>query len=153
MKKIKYIVTTLFFILSFIYPLNISASEINQSSTSTVLYNGDVIIEKMYVEQSARSNTKKGTKTIEYKNSAGKVLWKATLSASFTYTGNSSKCTSSSISAVSYANTWKIVNKSATKSNNLATGKIQVKQYFNTTPIETINRTISIKCTSKGVLS
>lgn len=157
MKKIISIMTTALLAIC-AFSVNINASTINEQKKQDdqkiieLLPNGDVIEETLVLENTLlRSSTKKGSRIVEYKKD-GKVLWKATLSATFTYTGSSAKCTASSISATSYVSTWKITSKSASKSGNVATGNVTAKQYYVSTPIQTVNRTLKITCSASGVL-
>lgn len=158
MKKFVSIITTVLLAIC-TFSVNIDASTIdeekkqNEQTTIELLPNGDVIEETLILENTLqRSSTRKGSRIVEYKND-GKVLWKATLSATFTYTGSSAKCTASSITASSNVSTWKIISKSASKSGNVATGKVTAKQYYVVTPIQTVNRTLKITCSPSGGLS
>lgn len=154
MKKILNVIVMIMILA--VNPITIKGNQVDSDYRTEIEYltNGDKI-ETVFISENTnnRGLTKKGTKIVEYKNSNGTVLWKATLTATFTYTGSSATCNTSSISAVSYANTWSITNKKATKNGNTAIGKVTAKQYYIGTAIQTVNKNITIKCSASGTLS
>lgn len=99
------------------------------------------------------TQTKSGSKTVQYVNSSGSVLWYVTVHASFTYNGSSSSCTNASVYAESNSSAWTVTNKSSWRSGNTgyasATG-----HHHNFLGIETssVSRTVSISCTANGTL-
>lgn len=99
-----------------------------------------------------RSTTTK-SKTVKYYNANDEVMWYVKVTGTFTYGNGTSKCTSSSVTAASYASNWKITSKSASKSENTAIAKATAKQYFDGTVIKTINRTVKLSCSPTGVFS
>ncbi|MGF6375156.1 putative small secreted protein [Clostridiales Family XIII bacterium PM5-7] len=101
----------------------------------------------------ATSQTKSGVKTVKYNTPGGTALWSVKVTGRFTYTGTSSKCTSSEVSATSYNANWKISNKSASKSGNTASATATAKQYQGSSAINTITRTVTLTCSAKGALS
>lgn len=104
-------------------------------------------------ETSRSSKTKSGSKTVKYQNSEGKTLWYVKVSGTFSYDGNSSRCTSVSVTAASYDKNWTISNKSSSKSGNTAfataTGILNQNSLFS----QTIARTVSLSCSKNGTLS
>lgn len=101
----------------------------------------------------AADKTKSGSKTVEYQNSNGTTLWYVKVSGTYTYNGNSSRCTSASVSANSYDSNWTISNKSSSKSGNTAyataTGTLNKNSLFS----QTITKTVSLSCSKNGTLS
>lgn len=90
-------------------------------------------------------------KTYNYKNSNGKILWTATLTATFQFvSGKSSTCDSFSITASSKVTEWKIAKKSASKSGNKATGSVTAKYYNANTVIRSVTKSPSLKCDIYG---
>lgn len=94
------------------------------------------------------SKTKTATKHSTYYNSSNKPLWTVNLSATFSYNGSTSTCTKVSCSVSDIKNGWSLVSKSASKSGNKATGKIQMHQ----TGGGNISKTITMTCNSNGTL-
>lgn len=74
-------------------------------------------------------------------------------SGTFTYGSGISKCTSSSVSAKSSADGWKIVNSSASKSKNTASATATAKHYYNNSVVDTVTRTVKLTCSSTGKFS
>ena len=100
---------------------------------------------------SSKSVTK--TKTSYYKNSNGTILWYVKVTGTFTYGNGSSKCTSSSVTAESKSEAWKITSKSASKSGNKATAKATAKRYYGGSVAETKNKTVTLTCSPSGNFS
>ena len=89
----------------------------------------------------------------DYTSSNGITQWKATLKATFTYDGSTSRCTSvDSPSVVIYDNTWSLDSKSCSKSGNTATGNITMAKKLllgsSKAPI-----TLTLSCDKNGNLS
>ena len=154
-KTINLLMTTLLLFLS----LNMiaSASSVSVSTQNVfLLENGDYIIETIVTEKNNvyRANTaKSGRKIFSYYNSKDTLLWSATLKGTFTYTGSRATCTASSITHTVYDDNWKITSAVASKSGNTAKGDITAKYYVLGIPAKTVERTISLTCSSSGVLS
>ena len=77
-----------------------------------------------------RSSKKTGTKTYTAKTSSGKVLWKAILHASYTYTGTSAKCISTSLDTSVLNSNWKITKTNHYASGSSAIGQVTAKKYI-----------------------
>lgn len=151
MKKILLAILLIFTIL----PTNVYASENNRTVTIEYLDNG-MIVETVIEESSISlfsTQTKSGSKTNNYKNSNGTILYSVKVSGTFTYTGTTSICTSSSVTATSYVNDWKVDSKSASKSKNKATAKATMKQYLDNRLIQTTNPSVTLTCSATGKLS
>lgn len=98
-----------------------------------------------------QSITKK--KTTYYKNSNGTVLWSAYVKATFTYDGSTSKCTSCSHGYTINDKTWSVSSISSSKSGNSATTNVTAKQTAISGVVQTIKRSITIKCSANGSVS
>lgn len=151
MKKI------LTFILIFsliLFPMNVFAS----ASPSEIEYldNGDYLI--YTIEDDASQNFQPYSKAVT-KSKTGRyihnnsVQWYVKVTGTFTYGSGTSKCTSSSVSAKSSADGWKIVNSSASKSKNTASATATAKHYYNNSVIDTVTRTVKLTCSSTGKFS
>lgn len=129
-------------------------SRSNQASSAVYLEDGNYIIITLEdITLSRASNTKTGRRTLNYYNSDNEVLWKATLTATFTYTGSSATCTSASITYSVNDSSWQIISATASKSGNTATGNVIAKHYFVGIPIKTVNEAFYITCSATGTLS
>lgn len=147
------------FVGLFSTPTCASAKEMDSSSEVIVEYfpNGDYITSTITTQDLdastfATTSTRKGTKNYNYK-SGGTVLWTVSVSATFTYNGSTSKCTKSTVSAVSKSSLWTIAKKSASKSGNSATATATAERYAAFVKVESITRSVTLKCSATGVLS
>ncbi len=149
------------FALVFILPFNVLAITNSNESTiqTSVEYfdDGSYITTTITEEQSYYSTyattTKNGSKTTTYTGSDDEVKWSATLHGTFTYTGSSSTCTSSSITYSSSDSDWRITSATSSKSGNKAIGDVTAKQYVLGIPLKTVNETITLTCSATGTLS
>ena len=127
------------------------------TNDNDVIYFDDgsyIVISEVEETVSTRATgTKNGQKTATYVDSDNVVQWKATLKATFTYTGSSATCTNSSITYTISDSSWKITEATATKSGNKATGDVTAKKYFLGIPTKTVEETITITCSANGTLS
>ena len=100
------------------------------------------------------SMQKSASKTINYKNSSGEVLWYVKVTGTFTYEkGISSHCTKSVVSANSNNALWKISNKTCSKSGNTANASAKGTLYRGTTAIRSLTKSVSISCDKFGNIS
>ncbi len=85
------------------------------------------------------------SKTATYKGEDGTKYWSITVKGTFTYNGNTSSCTSSSVSTKNYSTTWKLSNAVASKSGATASASVTAKQYHSNGDIyRTINKTVNL---------
>lgn len=155
MKKIISIFLTLI-IIFYSMSINLFASAFSVSENIVIIFeNGDYITETITKESvlNRATNTITGQKTSNYRNSNNKLLWSATLKGTFTYTGSRATCTASSITYTVYDDNWKITSAVASKSGNTAKGDVTAKRYVLGIPTKTVERTITLTCSSSGVLS
>ena len=94
-----------------------------------------------------------GSKVKKHYNSNGSLMWKVTLTGSFTYTGSSATCTSSSISTTVYDSTWSTGSKSASKSGSTAKGSATMNRKVNGTTVTSTTANLSLTCSADGKLS
>ena len=134
-----------------ILPTNINALEENYNTT--YYENGYYYEISISVTNSVARSAKEGSKTIYCKNSAGKTMWSLTVKGTFTYNGSTSSCTSASASTSITDATWKITNKSSSKSGNTAKATATAICYLNGNPINSATKTVSLKCSASGKLS
>ena len=92
------------------------------------------------------------TKITKYKNKSGSVLWSVSIRATFTYNGNTAKCTSYSHSTTCPAKTWKIKSVSSSKSGNSATAKATATHSSNNAS-NNYTKSVTISCSKNGTIS
>lgn len=103
--------------------------------------------------QTRATSTKTGTKTVNVKNSSGKVLWSVSVKGTFTYNGSTATCTNASVSTNINESGWKVVNSSSSKSGNKATGYAKVNCYRGGVLIDSLSKTVTLTCSATGKLS
>ncbi len=142
-----------------IFPANVLAADTEQSTPSIIsLEDGSYFTVVIEDENTSSNITLYSTsvtksKTYTYYNSKGTKQWYVKVTGTFTYGNGTSKCNSSSVSAKSYVNAWKITSKSSSKSGKTAIAKATAKQYYNGTVINTINETVKLTCSYTGKFS
>lgn len=150
----KTFVFTLLFALFCCTALSFSAGATEITETSIeLLENGDYIETIItYYDTNTRTATKSGSKTNNYKNSAGEALWSVTVYGTFTYNGTTSSCTSVSHSASAYGDGWSIKKSSSSKSGYCATANATatLKKILNS---QDHSMTVNLYCSPYGILS
>lgn len=138
-------------------PLNASA---NTKATIEVLADGyyfETIFEDSEnpseVSTIATTNYITKTKTTQLKNSEGTVLWSVSIKATFSYDGTTSKCTSCTPSATSYASAWSIKSVTSSKSGNSATATAIATNTFPSGATQDIKKSVTIQCSATGIIS
>lgn len=137
-------------------PMNLFASEAEDKIISIEYQeNEDIYYETVLEEVSsnARSSTKSGSKTVNCKNSNGKILWTVKVHGRFTYNGKTAKCTSATVSTTCPAPNWKIASSSAWKDGANAVAKATAKKYVSGKVTKTETKTVTLHCSASGKLS
>lgn len=156
MKKIVSVLLSVIIMLSLSAPAFAVDSVNNENTVVEYFEDGSCFITTItVVEENSTyaTNTKTFTKTISYKDEDGIVCWKATLTATFRYTGSSATCTESDVTYTVSNSKWKITSATASKSGNTATADVTAKRYTLGIPVETLNRTITMTCSANGTVS
>lgn len=99
------------------------------------------------------SNSITGYRTYQKKDSSGTLEWKATLTATFTYTGTTSSCTGASCAVTIYKSNWYVVSNITTRSANTATTHLTMGYKVLGTTLYTRSYTITLSCDANGNLS
>lgn len=139
-----------FALLSAVAPTRCFAAE----TDSIITFDDGSYITVELMEFSARAtNTKSGQRVFNYYNSSNTLEWKAVLTASFTYTGSSSTCTSASCSVTIYNSNWYQVSKSTSRSGNTATTQLTMGHKVLGVTISKPSYTLTLSCDANGNLS
>jgi hypothetical protein len=101
----------------------------------------------------AASSSKSATLTSKVQDAKGNTLVEYTLSATFTYNGSTSSCTSVSHSSSAIASGWSFSSTSSSRSGNAASGSFTAVNKVLGITVQTIKRGLSITCTSDGTIS
>lgn len=163
-EKMKKIISTLLVVILicsfFVFPANAIEIESEYAGTITdieYLDNGDYIIEYLddgviIIPGDATTTTVTKTKTKNYYNSAGNVMWQIKVQGTFTYNGSTSTCTSAAHQATAYGSTWTIASASHSKSGNKATATATAVHHTGTGNYS-YTRSVTLKCSATGVFS
>lgn len=148
MKRL-FCLTLAFAILISVVPLFASATE------NEILYfeDGSYIIIETVCNSTRASGAVSGGKQYTYYDSDGVSKWKAVLNGSFTYTGSSATCTSSSVDVTVYDVSWYVSYKYAGKSGNSATASVTMARTVDGTTLTKVPVTLILTCDANGNLS
>lgn len=94
-----------------------------------------------------------GSKPYTYYGSDGNAKWKAVITGSFSYSGSSATCTSSSVSVTIYDSSWYTVSKSASKSGNTARASVTIGEKRGGVTVTKVPVSLSLSCDKDGNLS
>ena len=154
MKKLISVIVSFVFVFCTLFVLNPTAyaysdtsNDVVQTSVIEYLDNGDhieTIISSPVIKYKfnrASSTYKSGSKTKNYKNRNGEIMW------SVTYNGRTSTCTSASKSTTAPGSLWSIINSSVSKSGNTATARA-VARYTS----KDYSMSVSLSCSANGSL-
>lgn len=119
--------------------------------TVETLANGDYI-ETIIVENTLTRSTKTATKTTNYKNSAGTVMWYVSVTGRFSYNELTCICLSYSHNAKSNASAWKILSSSSSSYVNTATATATARFTTGSTTSD-YTRSVTLTCDNYGNLS
>ncbi len=118
------------------------------------LEDGGYIIVTVEEDASPRATTSKtGKKTFDCYNDDDEKIWTAVVTGTFTYTGSSATCTSSSTSYTIHNTSWHHYSSSASKSSNKAIGDFVFKKRVLGITIQTLQKTVTLTCSATGSLS
>lgn len=103
---------------------------------------------------SARATTyRDGTKVYTHYSSSGTVEWRATMRATFSYTGSSATCTSvDNLSVNIYDSGWSLASKSTRRSGNTAYGDVVMERSI-IGGTQGVPVTLTLSCDKNGNLS
>lgn len=132
----------------------VGATSVSEATTTTVEYldNGDYIETIITYDNSLTRSTKTASKTSNYKNSSGDILWSVTVKGTFTYNGTTSSCTSCSHSTTAPGTYWSIKSSSSSKSGNTATATA-VATYKTALITKDYSMSVKLTCSADGTLS
>ena len=145
MKKILLVFITFFIVF-------VSLVDVNAINAKEQYY-FETVIETETITKTYATGSKTASKTLYVKNASDQVLWYVKVTGTFTYTGSSSTCTSSSVTAEAYDTNWKIISKSSSKSGKTANAIAKGGMYRNGLIIETLTKNVSLTCDANGNLS
>lgn len=109
------------------------------------------------IEQSSpltRAKSLSGSKTKNYKDKNGNIIWYLKVNGKFSYNGKSATCTDSKVEAKSSNFNWKISNKKAIRLGATAKASCTAKKYTALgIELSSVNSSVSLTCSGNGKLS
>lgn len=150
MKKLVSYVILVAILLS-VFTIGCFAEEMKENIT--YLENGSYIIDTIVLFKGRASGSISGSRTKSYYDANGNLDWKAVLNGSFTYTGSSATCTSSSVSVTVYDSAWYTIFKTASKSGNTASASVTMGCKELGITVDRVTIPISLTCDKDGNLS
>lgn len=154
MKKSKNIFIVIVCLITImLQPVSIFAEQNSEQIQREYLSDGSYYETTIVTNTTARSTIKNASKTTTYKNSSGKSLWYARVTANFYYDGKTSSCTSASASGESYVSTWKILSTSSSRTGNTASATVLAGTYINGAYVGSISEKVLLSCDKNGNLS
>lgn len=131
------------------------ASDICIKTPSSIIFFEDGSYITITIEElpMRASGTKSGHKNLTYTAKDGTICWQATLSGTFTYTGTSATCTSSTCDVTIYENAFYVVSKTANRSGNTATATVTMGRKVLGITISKDTYNMSLSCDANGNLS
>ena len=151
MKRILSLVVVTMIIISII-PIACLAQTDNSEKIIMQYSDGSYITESVTEYAARASGTKTGTKTRTYYSSNGTTLWKVVLTGSFSFTGTSSTCASSSCNATIYDSAWYVISKSSGKSGNTATASATIGERVLGVTVSRVPVELTLTCDANGNL-
>ena len=126
----------------------------NQTIITQVFEDGSYIEETIEESSVMTRSTITKTKTSTYRGADGTALWSVSVKGTFSYNGSTVTCTKSEVITNNYSSTWKLSNVRASKTGIKASASVTAKQYTSDGALSrTINKTVTLTCSPKGVLS
>lgn len=154
MKKYFNVLLILAFIFNIVYTQPALAA--TELSKTTYFPDGSYVVTTLSInETSARSTTKRASKTDTAYNASGSKLYSFTVTATFEInSGSSVKCTSASYSKSIYDSTWRSVSASTSR-NNSSTSKASAtsKGYFKDSTGKSNTLSPTVSCDKNGNIS
>ncbi len=163
MKKIFSLLIAIVFSLSIAMPAYATTEAIASDAISIIdsteiiqTDDGYITVELVTVEGAARAaNTVQKNKVVTKYDTDNRVLWKYTLSATFSYVyGESAVCTNATYNVFDDSSIWYFSDGSATREGNVAHGYGTFeRKLIGLIVLETININISLTCDVYGNIS
>lgn len=130
----------------------------NENNSTQISYSKVQIGKDLYEETIINENTlarssKTGTKTVNYRNSAGSIVWSVSVQGTFYYNGAMASCTASTVLTTCPSSNWKIISRYANKSGNTAIASASASRYTNGVAVQTLTREVRLSCSASGSLS
>lgn len=150
------IVSVLLIMLSLLWADTVGYAAPAQDGTSRQVIltedGGYLVIELTDGEKVTRGTTAK-TKTYTQYSEDNAIVWKASLTGSFTYDGRYATCTASSCAVTVYDSAWYTISKTAWAEDNIAKATIEMGQKMLGVTVRQVTQNLSMVCDRYGNVS
>lgn len=154
MKRALSLIFCLIITLSTLTPFSAHAAESSDQEKEIIVFEDGSYLEIITSSLPARaSGSTTGTKTYTYVDNSNVLQWRAVLTASFTYTGTSSTCTSANCSVSISNSAWYVVSNSTSRSGNTATTNLTMGRKALGVTVSKPSFVITLSCDKDGNLS
>ena len=115
--------------------------------------NGGFLLETRTVTRNVNRGFVTQKKDYYYGNNSGEILWKATLTGTFSYNGVSASCTSASCTTTVYNSSWSEKTNHAYPSGASAMAEVTMVQKFLFITVDTVSVNLVLICDKDGNVS
>lgn len=130
----------------------VSAVEASETKVTIEYLDDGYYIETVITENTLTRGTKTATKTSNFHNSAGDVVWYVSVTGTFTYNGATAYCHSCSHNAKSNSSYWTIRSVTSDTYVNTATATA-VARHSSGTASQDFTASVTLTCDKNGTLS
>lgn len=140
-------------LLAAMIPVFGNAASYGEEVVTEVFADGSYETESIYKMQTRAGGTISGSKVRNHYDSKGTLCWQFVLNGSFSYTGSSATCTSSTCSVSIYSQGWYVISKNASKSGNTASANATMGESSGGVLANKVSASITLRCDKNGNLS
>lgn len=136
-----------------LYVIPVQSNAVEKNLETIYFEDGSYMTAEVITKGTRASGSVSGSKPYTYYRSDGSAQWKATISGSFTYTGSSAICTSSSVDVTIYDSSWYTISKSSSKSGNTASASVTMGEKLGGVTVTKVPANLSLSCDKNDNLS
>ena len=135
------------------FPVFSNAAAYGEEVVTEVFADGSYETESIYKMQTRAGGTISGSKVRNHYDTEGILCWQFVLNGSFSYTGSSATCTSSTCSVSIYSQGWYVISKNASKSGNTASANATMGNRIDGGTVNQASASLTLRCDKNGNLS
>lgn len=148
-------ISILMVLISLFSMISLNAFAANGAANDDIvrLEDGSYIVVTTEPSLARVANTVTGSKVYTCYGSNDNVLWKATLTATFAYSGAWYTCTTANCNVTIYSSYWRVAEKNTVGTGSCAITDLTMERVVSGEVQETISCRIKLNCDSNGNLS
>ncbi len=140
-------------LLAAMLPVFGNAASYGEEVVTEVFADGSYETESIYKMQTRAGGTISGSKVRNHYDTKGTLCWQFVLNGSFSYTGSSATCTSSTCSVSIYSQGWYVISKNASKGGNTASANATMGESSGGVLANQVSASLTLRCDKNGNLS